>query len=133
MEYPVRRAVPADASTDVGTTNAGPRNAGTTEPVPDSSSSVAEERTFRQVRDEANSAHAVELMVRTNCGSCVRVRDQIAPIVAAAGASFVVRNVDDDAELAMEFGDRVPVVVLDDEEFWCCEVDNEELQQALAE
>ena len=66
MEYPVRRAVPADASTDVGTTNAGPRNAGTTEPVPDSSSSVAEERTFRQVRDEANSAHAVELMVRTN-------------------------------------------------------------------
>lgn len=124
MEYPVRRAAPADASTDVGTTNAGPN----------SSSSVAEEGTFRQVRDEANSAHAVELMVRTNCGSCVRVRDQITPIVAAAGASFVVRNVDDDdAELAMEFGDRVPVVVLDGEEFSCWEVDNEELQQALAE
>ena len=75
--------------------------------------------------------HIVELMVRTNCGSCVRVREQIAPIVAAADAKLVVRNVDNDAELAVEFGDRVPVVVLDDEEFACWEVDNDEFAAAL--
>ena len=42
-------------------------------------------------------------------------------------------NVDEDAELAMEYGDRVPVVVIDGEEFSCWEVDNEELAQALAD
>ena len=42
------------------------------------------------------------------------------------------RNVDEDAELAMEFGDRVPVVVIDGEEFACWEVDNEELAAELA-
>lgn len=82
-------------------------------------------------RPNSTPAHIVELMVRTNCGSCVRVREQIAPIVAAADAELVVRNVDNDAGLAVEFGDRVPVVVLDDEEFACWEVDNDELAAAL--
>lgn len=82
-------------------------------------------------RPNPTPAHIVELMVRTNCGSCVRVREQIAPIVAAADAELVVRNVDNDAGLAVEFGDRVPVVLLDDEEFACWEVDNDELAAAL--
>ncbi|WP_290219088.1 glutaredoxin family protein [Corynebacterium atrinae] len=71
-------------------------------------------------------------MVRTSCGSCARVEKQIAPVVAAAGVGLVVRNVDHDRELAMEFGDRVPVVVVDGEEFACWEVDNGELAEALA-
>lgn len=78
-------------------------------------------------------SHVVELMVRTTCGSCARVLEQIAPVVRQAGAELKVRNVDEDAELAMEYGDRVPVVVIDGEEFSCWEVDNEELAQALAE
>ncbi|WIM73126.1 glutaredoxin family protein [Corynebacterium suedekumii] len=76
--------------------------------------------------------HEVELMVRTTCGSCARVEKQITPVVAAAGASLRVRNVDHDRELAMEYGDRVPVVVLDGEEFSCWEVDDAELAAALA-
>ena len=75
--------------------------------------------------------HLVELMVRTTCGSCVRVREQIVPVIEAARAQLIVRNVDEDPELAMEFGDRVPVVVIDDEEFACWEVDNDELADAL--
>ncbi|ECQ5354076.1 MULTISPECIES: glutaredoxin family protein [Corynebacterium] len=78
------------------------------------------------------SQHLVELMVRTTCGSCARVREQITPVVKQAGAELAVRNVDEDAELAMEFGDRVPVVVIDGEEFACWEVDNEELAAELA-
>lgn len=74
----------------------------------------------------------VELMVRTTCGSCVRVREQIAPVVDAAGARLEVRVVDEDAELALEYGDRVPVVVINGEEFACWEVDNEELAAELA-
>ncbi|ACP31896.1 glutaredoxin family protein [Corynebacterium aurimucosum] len=78
-------------------------------------------------------SHVVELMVRTTCGSCARVLEQITPVVQQAGAELKVRNVDEDAELAMEYGDRVPVVVIDGEEFSCWEVDNEELAQALME
>lgn len=78
-------------------------------------------------------SHVVELMVRTTCGSCARVLEQITPVVQQAGAELKVRNVDEDAELAMEYGDRVPVVVIDGEEFSCWEVDNEELAQALTE
>lgn len=78
-------------------------------------------------------SHVVELMVRTTCGSCTRVLEQITPVVQQAEAELIVRTVDEDAELAMEYGDRVPVVVIDGEEFSCWEVDNEELAQALAQ
>ncbi|MGX4760591.1 glutaredoxin family protein [Corynebacterium minutissimum] len=78
-------------------------------------------------------SHTVELMVRTTCGSCERVREQIMPVVQQAGDELIVRVVDEDPELAMEYGDRVPVVVIDGEEFSCWEVDNEELAQALAD
>ncbi|MDO4927932.1 MAG: glutaredoxin family protein [Corynebacterium sp.] len=75
--------------------------------------------------------HEVELMVRQTCGSCKRVAAQIAPIVAQAGATLEIIDVDSASELAAEFGDRVPVVVVDGEEFACWEVDDAELAQAL--
>lgn len=77
------------------------------------------------------SEHSVELIVRNNCGSCTRVQAQIEPVVAAAGVELVVSNVDEDPALKIEFGDRVPVILVDDEEFACWEVDNEELVNAL--
>lgn len=73
----------------------------------------------------------VELMVRSTCGSCERVADQIAPVVAQAGARLELIDVDTSPELAAEFGDRVPVVVIDGEEFACWEVDNGELAEEL--
>lgn len=77
--------------------------------------------------------HKVELMVRSTCGSCARVAAQIRPVVVAAGAELVIVDVDSDSGLASEFGDRVPVVVIDNEEFSCWEVDNEELAAELAQ
>lgn len=74
----------------------------------------------------------VELMVRATCGSCDRVARQIAPIVEAAGAALTLVDVDADAELAAEYGDRVPVVVIDGEEFACWEVDDADLAAELA-
>lgn len=74
----------------------------------------------------------VELMVRATCGSCERVGRQIEPVVAAAGASLTRVDVDTDPELAMEYGDRVPVVVIDGEEFACWEVDDGELAEELS-
>ncbi|WP_342318942.1 glutaredoxin family protein [Corynebacterium mayonis] len=76
----------------------------------------------------------VELMVRESCGSCARVAEQIRPVVEAAGAQLSLVDVDvaDDRELAMEYGDRVPVVVIDGEEFACWEVNNDDLAAELA-
>ncbi|MCS4491269.1 glutaredoxin family protein [Corynebacterium sp. ES2794-CONJ1] len=76
-------------------------------------------------------ASKVELMVRKQCGSCVRVREQIRPVVQAAGLELLVIDVETDRELCAEFSDRVPVVVIDDEEFSCWEVDNSDLAKAL--
>lgn len=77
------------------------------------------------------SDHSVELIVRDNCGSCVRVQAQIEPVLAAAGVELVVSNVDENPSLKIEFGDRVPVILVDDEEFACWEVDSEELANTL--
>ncbi len=77
-------------------------------------------------------AESVELLVRTTCGSCARVEKQIRPVVEAVGLPLDVVNVDEDRGLKLEFGDRVPVVLVDGEEFACWEVDNEELTAALA-
>lgn len=77
------------------------------------------------------SVHTVEMIIRNNCGSCERVREQITPVLEAAGAGLVISNVDEDPALKIEFGDRVPVILIDDEEFACWEIDNEDLAKAL--
>ncbi|MDO4909888.1 MAG: glutaredoxin family protein [Corynebacterium sp.] len=79
----------------------------------------------------STSGHDVVLITREGCGSCVRVHKQILPVIEETGANLSVVSVNEDQELAMEFGDRVPVILVDDEEFACWEVDNEELKAAL--
>lgn len=73
----------------------------------------------------------VELMVREGCGSCVRVEGEVRRVVDTHEAHMRVVDVDGDPELAAEFGDRVPVVVIDGEEFACWEVDADELAEEL--
>ncbi|MGO1948199.1 MAG: glutaredoxin family protein [Mycobacteriaceae bacterium] len=75
--------------------------------------------------------HSVTLMVRSTCGSCDRVRRQITPICDGHGAGLEVVDVDSSGALAIEFGDRVPVVLVDDEEIACWEIDDDELVDAL--
>ena len=76
-------------------------------------------------------AHEVTLMVRATCGSCARVESQIKPVVLAHGSTFATCDVATDKELAMEYGDRGPVILIDGDEFACWEVDNDELIEAL--
>ena len=73
----------------------------------------------------------VELMVRSTCGSCERVEAQIAPVVEKCDAELVLVDVDLDPDNAAQYGDRVPVVVIDGEEFACWEVDNADLEAEL--
>ena len=79
--------------------------------------------------------HGVTLLMREGCGSCVRVHDQLVPLCARAGARLEVTDVDRvaDRELAIEYGDRLPVVLVDGAEHSCWEVDDDELVATLAD
>lgn len=84
--------------------------------------------------DSANHADhpvTVTLLVRSTCGSCARVREQITPLCADLHADLEIVDVDGETSLAVEFGDRVPVVLVDDEEVACWEIDDEELVHAV--
>jgi len=61
----------------------------------------------------------------------VRVREQITPLCVDLHADLDVVNVDGETSLAVEFGDRVPVVLVDDEEVACWEIDDDELADAV--
>ncbi|MBC2682313.1 glutaredoxin family protein [Corynebacterium anserum] len=79
--------------------------------------------------------HHVTLLTRSTCGSCQRVERQILPVIIDANAQLDVIQVDApdaDPQLEMEFGDRVPVILVDEEEFACWEVDNDELAEQLS-
>ena len=80
---------------------------------------------------QSSATPTVTLMVRSTCGSCARVREQIAPICREHHADLQIVDVDSERSLAVEFGDRVPVVLVDDEEIACWEVDDEELVEAI--
>lgn len=77
------------------------------------------------------AAHTVTILTRATCGSCQRVREQITPICAEYGVPLVTLDVDSDPDTAAEFGDRVPVILVDDDEIACWEIDNEDLIAAL--
>lgn len=71
-----------------------------------------------QPANHANHADrpvTVTLLVRSTCGSCSRVREQITPLCVDLHADLDVVDVDGETSLAVEFGDRVPVVLVDDE------------------
>jgi hypothetical protein len=52
-------------------------------------------------------------------------------VVAEEGASLIERNVDADPQLASEYGDRVPVVLVDGKEHGYWRVEEARLRRAL--
>ncbi|MDX2358870.1 glutaredoxin family protein [Dietzia sp. PP-33] len=79
--------------------------------------------------------HTVTLLTREGCGSCVRVHGQLIPLCPPERARLELVDVDRarDPELAVEYGDRLPVVLVDGAEHSCWEVDDDELLATLGE
>ena len=78
----------------------------------------------------------VELLTRDGCGICRRVHDRLAEL--AAELDFELSSTDVDAvaaagnpELRAEFGDRLPVVLLDGREHSYWDVDEARLRADL--
>lgn len=75
------------------------------------------------------------LLTRAGCASCVAVKSQLDAILADFGSTVAVIDVDEaattDPELRAEFGDRLPVVLLDGAEHSYWDVDEERLRRDL--
>lgn len=70
-------------------------------------------------------AHEVTLMVRAECHACEVAEQDVRRICGELGVSWSTADVDSDVELRAEYGDRVPVILIDGAEhgFWKVEPD----------
>jgi len=65
------------------------------------------------------------LIIRPACHLCEVAREAIARVVASTGDQWIERDVTGDVELEREYGERLPVVLLDGREhgYWRVEED----------
>ncbi len=74
----------------------------------------------------------IRLLGRRGCHLCDEARSTVAAVAAEAAVGWDEIDVDSDGDLADEYGDRVPVVLLDGREHAYWRVDAERLRAALA-
>jgi hypothetical protein len=76
------------------------------------------------------------MLTRAGCGLCTRALDELRGICADFGIEVVTVDVDEvadtDPALRAEFGDRLPVVLLDGREHSYFDVDEPRLRADLA-
>ncbi|MCT7658528.1 glutaredoxin family protein [Mycobacterium deserti] len=80
----------------------------------------------------------VELLTRDGCGICTAAATRLAALADELGFELAVTDVDaaaaaGDSALRAEFGDRLPVVLLDGREHSYWEVDEPRLRADLSE
>lgn len=73
----------------------------------------------------------VVLYTRTGCPACERTEADVARICADLGCGWRAVDVDTDAALRAEYGDRVPVVEVDGREHGFWRVEEARLRAAL--
>jgi len=76
-------------------------------------------------------APRLQLLVRAGCHLCDVAAAALGPVAAEAGLEPAAVDVDADPELQAEYGDRVPVVLLDGREHSYFEVDVPRLRRDL--
>ncbi|MEV6070569.1 glutaredoxin family protein [Nocardia sp. NPDC052001] len=82
------------------------------------------------------STHSVTLLTRNGCGLCTVALEQLRPICADFGVEIALVDVDEaaatDPGLRAEYGDRLPVVLLNGREHSYFDVDESRLRADLA-
>lgn len=75
--------------------------------------------------------HEVTLLVRAHCHACATAREDIARICAELAVPWQATDVDTDPQLRAEYGDRVPVILVDGHEHGFWTVQEKRLRAAL--
>lgn len=75
--------------------------------------------------------HEVILLVRVDCPACAAARADIARICAELAVPWHTSDVDADPQLRAEYGDRVPVILVDGREHGFWTVQEQRLRAAL--
>lgn len=76
-------------------------------------------------------SHQVVLLSRANCHACVAAASDVARICEELGVHWSVTDVDSDPELRGEYGDRVPVILIDGDEHGYWKVEEDRFRKAL--
>lgn len=76
--------------------------------------------------------HHVTLMTRVDCHACEQAKADIERICGDLGVPWSTEDVDADRELRAEYGDRVPVILIDGEEHGYWSVEEPRLRAALS-
>ncbi|MCG8915479.1 glutaredoxin family protein [Actinokineospora sp. PR83] len=74
----------------------------------------------------------VTVVTRQGCHACEVAEADVARICADLGVTWDTTDVDADPELRAEFGDRVPVILVDGDEHGYWKVEEPRLRAALA-
>lgn len=79
----------------------------------------------------------MELLTRAGCVSCARAHARLAELATELGFELTATDVDvaaaaGDSALRAEFGDRLPVILLDGREHSYWEIDEDRLRADLA-
>ena len=72
------------------------------------------------------------LITRPGCHLCEVAKEALARVAADTGEGFVEVDVESDVALESEYGDRVPVVLLDGKEHGYWRVEEDRLRRDLA-
>jgi hypothetical protein len=75
--------------------------------------------------------HEVTLLVRTQCHACAAAQEDISRICTELDVPWHTTDVDADPELRAEYGDRVPVILVDGREHGFWTVQEHRLRAAL--
>lgn len=76
--------------------------------------------------------HEVTVMSRAGCHACEDAISDVRRICADLGVPWSVTDVDTDPELRAEYGDQVPVILIDGVEHGFWKVEEQRLRAALA-
>lgn len=71
------------------------------------------------------------LITRQGCHLCAEAREAVERVVAVTGDQWTEQDVGDDIELEREYGDRLPVLLLDGREHGYWRVEEDRLRRDL--
>lgn len=78
-----------------------------------------------------DSGHQVMLLVRADCHACTGALADVSRICGELAVPWSTVDVDSDVELRAEYGDRVPVILIDGAEHGYWKVEESRFRRAL--